>query len=118
MSSQRAANDPSANGQRALTQDRQLASAGAPGSDITSPSSGDRPHARSASSEVAYYHSFLNNLLDLISHGDEEEVSRIIALIRSGASESQILELVDRLRENTASGSPGNRTGVSRHGTQ
>lgn len=52
------------------------------------------------------YQSFLNKLLDLISTGDEESVSRVISVIRSGASHIQILDTIDQ-QSGTSSGSEG-----------
>lgn len=48
---------------------------------------------------MTYYHSFLSKLLDLISRGEEEEVSRIVSVIRSGASHRQILDIIDQFSE-------------------
>jgi hypothetical protein len=47
--------------------------------------------------ELAYYNSFLNKLLGLISHGEEESVARVITVIRSGASIEQILDVIDQI---------------------
>ncbi|KAJ5815445.1 hypothetical protein N7474_007222 [Penicillium riverlandense] len=41
--------------------------------------------------EVHYYRGFLERLLDLVTHGDEQAVSRMISVIRSGASHDAIL---------------------------
>lgn len=63
---------------------------------------------------MAYYHSFLHKLLELISNGQEEEVSRIISVIRSGASHRQILDMIEQLSE--SSSRPGRESnGVSNH---
>lgn len=35
----------------------------------------------------------------LISRGEEEEVSRIVSVIRSGASHRQILDIIDQFSE-------------------
>lgn len=55
-----------------------------------------REIARGLDPEMAYYHSFLNKLLSLISNGESDSVARVISVIRSGASQSQILEVIDQ----------------------
>ncbi|KAJ5717994.1 hypothetical protein N7488_003640 [Penicillium malachiteum] len=63
-----------------------------------------REHASAAESssldredrEMIYYNSLLQKLLDLIAHGDEASVARVISTIRSGASHDQILEIIDQ----------------------
>ncbi|KAJ5605732.1 hypothetical protein N7510_008513 [Penicillium lagena] len=41
--------------------------------------------------EVRYYRGFLERLLDLVTHGEEQAVNRMISVIRSGASHDAIL---------------------------
>ncbi|KAE8382898.1 hypothetical protein BDV26DRAFT_252871 [Aspergillus bertholletiae] len=45
----------------------------------------------SAAEYVDYYSGFLNQLLDLIRNEDQETVAQIVGLIRSGASQEDIL---------------------------
>lgn len=47
--------------------------------------------------EVHYYRGLLERLLDLVAHGDEQAVSRMISVIRSGASHDAILTTLAEL---------------------
>ena len=46
---------------------------------------------------MAYYESFLDKLLQIISHGDDQSIRRIISVIRSGASHRQIRDVLDQI---------------------
>ncbi|KAJ5894497.1 hypothetical protein N7495_006188 [Penicillium taxi] len=46
----------------------------------------------------------LNGLIELISNGDEESVSRIISVIRTGASQAQILDTINHIRTRNGNG--------------
>ncbi|KAJ5674261.1 hypothetical protein N7462_009700 [Penicillium macrosclerotiorum] len=56
--------------------------------------------ARANVEATAYYQSFLNRLLDLIARGEQASVDRVIARIRAGDSEHQILALIDQVHGN------------------
>lgn len=44
--------------------------------------------------ELQHYNFLLEQLLDVISRGQEESVSRVISVIRSGGSHRQILDII------------------------
>lgn len=44
--------------------------------------------------ELQHYNFLLEQLLDVISRGEEESVSRVISVIRSGGSHRQILDII------------------------
>jgi hypothetical protein len=49
--------------------------------------------------ELQHYNLLLEQLLGLISHGEEESVSRVISVIRSGGSHRQILDIIEQQSE-------------------
>jgi hypothetical protein len=49
--------------------------------------------------EWQHYNFFLEQLLGLISRGEEESVSRVISVIRSGGSHRQILDIIEQQSE-------------------
>ncbi|KAJ5160744.1 uncharacterized protein N7482_007748 [Penicillium canariense] len=59
---------------------------------------------------LAYYRSYTDKLLGFISHSDPETLTRLISVIRSGASDAQILDTIDRLSPQSGS----QRNGVPR----
>ncbi|KAJ6008018.1 hypothetical protein N7540_011994 [Penicillium herquei] len=106
MSNQGRPNDP-AGEQRATPQDdqREHASSGETSRNSTSNASLDRDDR-----EMIYYNSLLQKLLDLIAHGDEASVARVISTIRSGASHDQILELIDQFSNSGSTNGSSNGT--------
>ncbi|KAJ5724939.1 hypothetical protein N7493_006667 [Penicillium malachiteum] len=103
MSNQGRPTDPTGE-QGAPTRDnqREHASAAESSSNSTSNGSLDREDR-----EMIYYNSLLQKLLDLIAHGDEASVARVISTIRSGASHDQILDIIDQFSN------PGRTNGAS-----
>ncbi|KAJ6113823.1 hypothetical protein N7523_007140 [Penicillium sp. IBT 18751x] len=59
--------------------------------------------------ELRHYNLLLEQLLGLISSGEEESVSRVISVIRSGGSHRQILDIIEQQSE---SKSPAGKNGV------
>lgn len=55
--------------------------------------------------DAQHYRNFLEQLLDMLGTRDEATVSRMVTLIRSGASEQEILAMMARSSEE------GSRTG-------
>jgi hypothetical protein len=49
--------------------------------------------------EWQHYNFFLDQLLGLISRGEEEAVSRVISVIRSGGSHREILDIIEQQSE-------------------
>ncbi|KAE8360361.1 hypothetical protein BDV27DRAFT_148783 [Aspergillus caelatus] len=45
-----------------------------------------------------YYRSFLEQLLDLVCNEDQETVARLVTIIRSGASQREILAAVSQMQ--------------------
>ncbi|KAE8376099.1 hypothetical protein BDV26DRAFT_294423 [Aspergillus bertholletiae] len=45
-----------------------------------------------------YYRSFLEQLLDLVCNEDQETVARLVAIIRSGASQPEILAAISQMQ--------------------
>lgn len=82
-------------------------SAGNSSNTSTSPANNHAEDIPPVPSDRAYYHFFLSKLLELISHGEEEEVSRIVSVIRSGASHRQILDIIERFPESGSRESNG-----------
>jgi Mg2+/Co2+ transporter CorC len=58
-----------------------------------------------------YYRSFLEQLLDVVCNGEEETVSEVISVIRSGASHDEILAAMPASR-----GSGGQERRTEPHG--
>ncbi|OQE25339.1 hypothetical protein PENSTE_c006G06417 [Penicillium steckii] len=67
----------------------------APPSSSQSSPNGQRPH------DEEFYSSFLSKLLAVIGHADETSVTRVISVVRSGASHDQILQLVEEISQRT-----------------
>ncbi|GFF66633.1 hypothetical protein IFM62136_06693 [Aspergillus lentulus] len=59
--------------------------------------------------DTEYYTNFLQQLLGLVRHGDQETVSRMISVIRSGASQEEILKTLSEISNNTGHDQEGNR---------
>ncbi|KAJ5743363.1 hypothetical protein N7533_010465 [Penicillium manginii] len=49
--------------------------------------------------EFQHYNSLLIQLLNIISHGEDEDMSRMISVIRSGASHRQIFDFIKQPRQ-------------------
>ncbi|PWY92903.1 hypothetical protein BO70DRAFT_392276 [Aspergillus heteromorphus CBS 117.55] len=47
--------------------------------------------------QIAYYRSFLDQLLGIVRHGDQESVNRMVTAIRSHASDEEILALLTQI---------------------
>ncbi|KAE8309304.1 hypothetical protein BDV41DRAFT_437696 [Aspergillus transmontanensis] len=45
-----------------------------------------------------YYRSFLEQLLDLVCNEDQETVARLVSIIRSGASQREILAVISEMQ--------------------
>ncbi|KNG88367.1 hypothetical protein ANOM_003339 [Aspergillus nomiae NRRL 13137] len=45
-----------------------------------------------------YYRSFLEQLLDLVCNEDQETVARLVSIIRSGASQREILAVISQMQ--------------------
>ncbi|KAB8268035.1 hypothetical protein BDV30DRAFT_231039 [Aspergillus minisclerotigenes] len=45
-----------------------------------------------------YYRSFLEQLLDLVCNRDQETVARLVSIIRSGASQREILAVISEMQ--------------------
>ncbi|GIJ99009.1 hypothetical protein Aspvir_001133 [Aspergillus viridinutans] len=56
-----------------------------------------------------YYTNFLEQLLGLVRHGDQATVSRMVSVIRSGASQEEILKTLSEISNNNRHGQEGNR---------
>ncbi|GFF39054.1 hypothetical protein IFM46972_05758 [Aspergillus udagawae] len=56
-----------------------------------------------------YYTNFLEQLLGLVRHGDQATVSRMISVIRSGASQEEILRTLSEMSNNNRPRQEGNR---------
>ncbi|KAJ6141637.1 hypothetical protein N7470_010027 [Penicillium chermesinum] len=67
--------------------------------------------------EIAYYHAFLNKLLNVISKGDDESIARVISVIRSGASYTEILDVIDQVSENNGLSNGDSNSGFHGPGT-
>ncbi|KAJ5721084.1 uncharacterized protein N7483_009018 [Penicillium malachiteum] len=106
MSNQGRPTDP-AGEQGASTRDnqREHASSGETSRNSTSNASLDRDDR-----EIIYFNSLLQKLLDLIAHGDEASVARVISTIRSGASHDQILEMIDQFSNSGSTNGASNGT--------
>ncbi|KAB8230609.1 hypothetical protein ETB97_010800 [Aspergillus alliaceus] len=48
--------------------------------------------------ESEYYRSFLEQLLDLVFNEDQETVARLVSIIRSGASQQEILAVMSQVQ--------------------
>lgn len=59
--------------------------------------------AKLAEQESRYYREFLTQLLDTIRTDDEERVRELITFIRSGASEDEILSVINQDTESRLS---------------
>lgn len=59
--------------------------------------------------DTEYYTNFLEQLLGLVRHGDQESVSLMISVIRSGASQEEILKTLSEISTNIRNGQEGNR---------
>jgi hypothetical protein len=59
--------------------------------------------------DTEYYTNFLQQLLGLVRHGDQETVSRMISVIRSGASQEEILKTLSEISNNSRHDQEGNR---------
>lgn len=69
----------------------------------------------SLNSERYYYHSFLEKLLGLIATGENETVSRVVSVIRSGASHREILNMIEEV--SASQGTTGGGGGGESNGT-
>ncbi|KAJ5179896.1 hypothetical protein N7492_003106 [Penicillium capsulatum] len=97
MATQRPANDPFGDQQLPAGNGRQSESAGAAsGNDSASPANRQAQNPSDEDPDMAYYHSFLSKLLDLISNEEEEVVARVVSVIQSGASHRQILDMIEQ----------------------
>lgn len=57
----------------------------------------------------AYYKNFLEQLLDLVRNNDQADVSRMVSVIRSGASHEEILDAISVVQDES------NNTGQNGH---
>lgn len=71
----------------------------------------DGPESATHLTELQYYSSFLKRLLEFIATEEEEEsISRVVSVIRSGASYNEIQSAIDQLSQ----GSKGSKASDER----
>ncbi|KAF7121740.1 hypothetical protein CNMCM5793_009293 [Aspergillus hiratsukae] len=59
--------------------------------------------------DTEYYTNFLEQIMGLVRNGDQAAVSRMISVIRSGASQEDILKAISEISNNSRDGQEGNR---------
>lgn len=64
--------------------------------------------AKRTQDDLTNVRGFLENMLDVFRHGDDENIQLIITLIRAGASREEIQAMVRELSGNTSHASPRN----------
>lgn len=60
---------------------------------------GDSPESTTDLTELQYLSSFFKELLEFLANGEEESISRVISVIRSGASYTEIQSAIDQLSQ-------------------
>ncbi|KAJ5976495.1 hypothetical protein N7481_010202 [Penicillium waksmanii] len=99
MSAQFAASDPGSKEGLAGDKLRRQASLAAPSFGATAADDQIVPSER-IETEFQNHHSLLIQLLRMISHGEDKDVSRIFSVIRSGASHRQIFDFIKQQPDN------------------
>ncbi|KJK63493.1 hypothetical protein P875_00065061 [Aspergillus parasiticus SU-1] len=96
-------NDLSSNNQSSNNQSSNNHSSNNQSSDSTQGSSYETPNTDPLlltryAEDSDYYRSFLEQLLDLVCNEDQETVSRLVSIIRSGASQREILAVISEMQ--------------------
>ncbi|KAJ5195245.1 uncharacterized protein N7498_008683 [Penicillium cinerascens] len=94
MSAPFGASDAGSQGDLAGENPRQQASPATSSSIGTTPENAQIALPEDIEAELQHYNFLLEQLLDVISRGEEDSVSRVISVIRSGGSHRQILDII------------------------